>query len=111
MTNIEKATQIIEQEGYYVKHNMSVFSIFETREYEADDVKSVIRLNSRVKYNPDRSMTISFAVGIQKMAQYDLPIETNRAIAKYLLHLCDVADELNNLHIYVKDLSELGINK
>jgi hypothetical protein len=105
---IEKAMQILEKEGYEVNHKMSPFSIFQSYDIEQNKVKGYVRIYERSKYELD-FIHITFTVAICKMCgSNELSIAENRNIANYMLHMCDVADELNGLNIVVhRDLREI----
>lgn len=108
---INKATEILNAEGYNVNHKMVVFGLFQADYIEKDDIKSFIRINSKCnyKYNPDE-ISITFDLGIKKIDQSITSTEDNRKVANYILYICDVVDKLNALNIVLKrDLSELNL--
>ena len=114
MTTIEKiskATDILTAEGYRVDHKIMVFSLFQGRNVDLDDIKSFIRIESNCSYHysPDE-IEITFSLSIKKIDGSVNTTKDNRKLAAYINHLCDVVDELNGLHIILKrDLSELGL--
>jgi len=114
MTTIEKvnkATDILNAEGYRVNHRMSVFGLFPNENIEQDVIKSFVRLDAKCiySYSPDE-IKISFRLWIKKIDGDICSTDENRMLAHYINHVCDVVDQLNDLQIVLKrDLSELNL--
>jgi hypothetical protein len=98
---IQKATELLEAEGYLLKHNYSPFALIQGEALEKDGIKSYVRLEDRVKFERDL-MFVRFGLVLRKYSDDRLITNDFRKIAEYMEHLCDVADELNDLEITVK---------
>lgn len=107
--SIIKAKEIIENEGYYIDNKMSAFSVFRTRELGLDKIKSFVIIRDDTKFDMKNGvMYIKFKASVNRISSDEFTTDENRQIANYLLHICDIVDELNSLNIEIHtDLREI----